>query len=86
MLEVQVKQLGRLFDLSQELDRLELVLSLVHAYYLMVVMARSVPEVIGRLPLYGMINRGSWGREESRYVAIACWHAVLVLTCNADLA
>ena len=86
MLEVQVKQLGRLFNLSQELDRLELVLCLVRAYYLMVVMARSVPEVIGRLPPYGTINRGSWGHVESRYVAIACWHAVLVLTCNADLA
>ena len=58
MLAVQVKQLGRLFDLTTELDRVELVLSLVHAYHLMVVMARSVPEVIGRLPLFGAITRG----------------------------
>ena len=80
MLGVQVKQLGRLFDLTTELDRVELVLSLVHAFHLMVVMARSVPEVIGRLPLFGVITRGSRGREESRYIAIACWHAVLVPT------
>ena len=76
-----MKQLGRLLDLTTELDRLELVLSLVRAYYLMVVMARSVPEVIGRLPLYGTIHRGSYGHEESRYIAIAFWHAVLVLAC-----
>ena len=76
-----MKQLGRLLDLTRELDRLELVLSLVRAYYLMVVMARSVPEVIGRLTLFGTISRGSYGHEESRYVAIAYWHAVLVLAC-----
>ena len=76
-----MKQLGRLLDLTTELDRLELVLSLVRAFYLMVVMARSVPEVIGRLPLFGTINRGSYGHEESMYVAIACWHTVLVLAC-----
>ena len=82
---VQVKQLGRLFDLSRELDRVELVLSLVRACYLMTVMARSVPEVIGRVPLYGRINRGPRGCEEYRYFAVACWHAVLMLTCRAGL-
>ena len=40
---MQVLGLGRIFNLSMQLDRIELTLSLVRAYFLMVVMARSVP-------------------------------------------
>ena len=60
---MQVLGIGRLLNLSMQLDRIELTLSLVRAYFLMVVMARSVPELGERLTLYDEIARGHGGRR-----------------------
>ena len=60
---MQVLGIGRLLNLSMQLDRIELTLSLVRAYFLMVVMARSVPELGERLTLYDEIARGQGGRR-----------------------
>lgn len=58
---MQVEELGREIDLSMEVDRIDLVLSLVRAYFLMVVMAASVPRLSRRPMLYGRIPRGPVG-------------------------
>ena len=58
---MQVLGIGRLLNLRMQLDRIELMLSLVRAYFLMVVMARSVPELGERLTLYDEIARGHGG-------------------------
>lgn len=76
---MQVEQIGRVFQLTKEYDRVDLVLTLVRAYFLLGVMASNVPEVTGRVPLFSLICRGPLGHEKSRYVVSACWHAELEL-------
>ena len=71
MLWMQVLELGRLFNFSKQLDRIELTLSLARAFFLMIVMARSVPQLSRRPTLYSKIPRGPDGQNMSRYAAVS---------------
>ena len=72
---MQVLGIGRLLNLSLQLDRIKLTLSLVRAYFLIVVMARSVPELGKRLTLYDEIARGHGGRRSAE-ISLLAYNAV----------
>ena len=64
MLRMQVKPLGKVLDLANVLDCMMLVQAFVRTYFLLGVMAKSLPRVPGRSK-YSMITRGPKGCQES---------------------
>ena len=61
MMRMQVEELGEVLNLANVLDRMMLVQALVRMYFLLGVMAKSLPRVPARPLMYSVITRGPKG-------------------------
>jgi hypothetical protein len=64
---VQVQEVGEELDIGKLVDRVTLLQNMVFVYRLVVQMARTVPQMTGRLPLFEKLERHS-GRQSAASV------------------